>query len=87
MVDDEEAICNILDNFLSEKGHLVRTVNSGREAIILTKAADYDLVLTDMAMPDVFGYDVIRALNELEKRPKVGIITGWEKLKPLDEEA
>ena len=40
-----------------------------------------------MAMPDVFGYDVIKALNKLEKRPKIGIITGWgEKLKPLDDE-
>ena len=38
-------------------------------------------------MPEVFGYDVIKALNELEKRPRIGIITGWgEKLKPLDDE-
>tara|TARA_B100001964_G_scaffold172556_1_gene189998 strand:+ start:1361 stop:1567 length:207 start_codon:yes stop_codon:yes gene_type:complete len=40
-----------------------------------------------MAMPDVNGYDVIRALNKLEKRPKIGIITDWnEKLEPLDGE-
>ncbi len=40
-----------------------------------------------MSMPDTFGYDVIKALNELEKKPKIGIITGWEeKLKPLDDE-
>ncbi|MGR3301913.1 MAG: response regulator [Candidatus Scalindua sp.] len=87
VVDDEEAICNILDKFLSKKGHLVRTVDNGREAIMLTKIDDYDLVLCDMAMPDVFGYDVIKALNKLEKRPKIGIITGWgEKLKPIDDE-
>ena len=50
---------------------------------MLTKATDYDLVLCDMAMPEGYGYDVIKALNELEKRPKIGIITGWnEKLKP-----
>ena len=53
---------------------------------MLTKATDYDLVLCDMAMPEVYGYDVIKALNELEKRPKIGIITGWgEKLKPIDD--
>jgi CheY-like chemotaxis protein/two-component sensor histidine kinase len=87
VVDDEEAICNILDNFLSIKGHLVRTVDNGREAIILAKNVDYDLVLCDMAMPEVYGYDVIRSLNELEERPKIGIITGWEdKLKPPEEE-
>ncbi len=87
VVDDEEEICNILDKFLSKKGHLVRIVDNGREAIMLTKIDDYDLVLCDMAMPEVFGYDVIRALNKLEKRPKIGIITGWgEKLKPIDDE-
>jgi len=87
VVDDEEEICDILDKFLSKKGHLVKTVDNGREAIILTKAVDYDLVLCDMAMPDVFGYDVIKALNKSEKRPKIGIITGWgEKLKPIDDE-
>jgi DNA-binding response OmpR family regulator len=87
VVDDEEEICDILDKFFSKKGYQVRTVSNGREALILTKAVDYDLVLCDIAMPDVFGYDVIRALNELENRPKIGIITGWgEKLKPIDDE-
>jgi len=40
-----------------------------------------------MVMPEVFGYDVIKALNDLERRPKIGIITGWgEKLKPIEDE-
>ena len=87
VVDDEEEICNILDKFFSKKGHMVRTVDNGREAIILAKATDYDLVLCDLSMPDVYGYDVIRALDKLEKRPKIGIITGWgDKLKPIDDE-
>ena len=28
-------------------------------------------------MPNVFGYDVVKVLNGLKKRPKIGIITGW----------
>jgi CheY-like chemotaxis protein len=87
VVDDEEEICNILDKFFSKKGHLVRTVDNGTEAKMLTKIDDYDLVLCDLAMPNVYGYDVIKTLNKLEKRPKIGIITGWgEKLKPIDDE-
>ena len=87
VIDDREEICNMLDNFLSKKGHLVRVVDNGREAIMLAKTIDYDLVLCDLAMPDVYGYDVIKALNELENRPKIGLITGWgEKLKPIEDE-
>ena len=87
VVDDEEAICNILDKFLSSSGHMVRTVNNGSDAIELIKSEHFDLVLCDLAMPNVFGYDVIKVLNTLEKRPKIGIITGWgEELKPIDKE-
>ena len=85
VVDDEVAICNILDKVLSRAGHTVKTVNNGNDAIELTKSEEFDLVICDLVMPHAFGYDVIKALNTLKKRPKVGIITGWaEELKPLE---
>ena len=87
MVDDEEAICDILDKFLSRGGHKVKTVDNDADAIDIIKAEEFDLVLCDLSMPNVFGYDVIKVLNELEKRPKIGIITGWgENLKTIDGE-
>ncbi len=36
----------------------------------------FDLVLCDLNIPDVHGSEVIRVANSLEKRPKIGIITG-----------
>ncbi len=87
VVDDEEVICNILDESLSSNGHNVKTVDNGEEALGLIKSERYDLVLTDMAMPDVSGHEIIKSLNETEKRPKIGLITGWGKnLECLDEE-
>ncbi len=87
VVDDEEVICNILDKSLSRSGHTVKTVDNGEEALGLIRSEKYDLVLTDMAMPDVSGLEIIRSLNGIEKRPKIGLITGWGKnLKCLDEE-
>ena len=79
VVDDEEAICNVLDIFLSRVGYKVKTVDNGADAINIIKTENFDLVLCDLSMPDVFGYDVIKALNGLEKRPKIGVITGWGK--------
>jgi DNA-binding LytR/AlgR family response regulator len=35
-------------------------------------------VLSDIAMPDMSGYDVIALLNKFEEIPKIGIITGWD---------
>ena len=76
VVDDEEEICNILDKFFSRVGHMVKAVSSGAEAIELAKREDFDLVICDLTMPGVTGYDLIKALNELDKVPKIGISTG-----------
>ncbi len=44
-------------------------------------------MLTDLVIPDLSGYDVIKALNELAETPKIGIITGWgEELKPMSDD-
>ncbi len=76
VVDDEEEICKILDEFLSKEGHMVKAVSNGAEAIELAKREDFDLVICDLAMPDVTGQDVIKALNELDKVPKIAVSTG-----------
>ena len=76
VVDDEEEICSILDKFFSRVGHMVKAVSNGAEAIELAKREDFDLVICDLTMPGVTGHDVIKALNELDKVPKIGVSTG-----------
>jgi len=76
VVDDQKAICDIHDQFLTSAGHKVKTVDNGADAINIVKAEEFDLVLCDLAMPDVYGIDVIKTINGLEKKPKIGIITG-----------
>ena len=87
VVDDNEDMCMIMDRLLTRHGHTVKTANSGVEGIALAGKEDFDLVLCDLAMPDIYGYDLIKAINKLDKRPKIGIVTGWdEKLKPVDDD-
>ncbi len=86
VVDDNDDICAVLENLLIKSGHAVKTVNNGAEAIELVGEEDFDLVLCDLAMPNVYGYDVIKSVNKLDRRPKIGIITGWEEvLNPVDD--
>lgn len=87
VVDDEKTIGIFLNKYLSGESHKVEVLESGAEAIELTKREDFELVLCDLIMPEVSGYDVIKALSELNRKPKIGIITGGgEKLKFLEEE-
>ena len=76
VVGGQEDICNILDKFFSRVGHMVKAVSNGAEAIELAKREDFDLVICDLTMPGVTGHDVIKALNELDKVPKIGVSTG-----------
>ncbi len=75
-VDDEKEICHILNTFLSRSGHKVKTVDNGADAIKIIKDEVFDLVLCDLNMQGVRGCEVVRTANSLEKRPKIGIITG-----------
>ncbi len=79
VVDDEYEMLNILYQFLTKGGYKVKTVDNGADAIDIVKDEDFDLVLCDLAMPDVFGIEVIKTINRLEKKPKIGVISGWEK--------
>ncbi len=75
-VDDEKEICYILDAFLSKKGHKVKTTDNGVDALKIIRNEVFDLVLCDLNIPGVHGTEVIKIANSLEKRPKIGIITG-----------
>ena len=78
VVDDEARICSVLNKYFSRDGHEVRSVNSGTEAIKLLKNEEFGLVLCDLVLPDMSGHDVVKVIDELDKRPKVGLITGWD---------
>ena len=87
VIDDNEDVRVIVGNILTDAGHTVKTIDNGMEAIELAGKEDFDLVLCDLLMPEVHGYDVVKAFNESDKTQKIGIITGWDdKLKLYDEE-
>lgn len=80
VVDDDTRICKILKEFLSRKGFNATEVHGGTEAIESLKNEEFDLVLCDYVMPGVTGYDVVSFMNVMDKRPKIGIITGWSEM-------
>ncbi len=87
VVDDEQAVCEFLSEFLTQEKQNVKSVFSGKDAIKLLKSEKFDLVLCDLVMPDVGGREVIKLLDTLENSPKVGLITGWsEKLETFHKE-
>ncbi len=86
VVDDKKDMCSLLEKFFAKNSHIVKTAESGNRAIEVLKAETFDLVLCDLVMPDVSGHKVVDVLNSLDKRPKIGVMTGWsEKVETKDE--
>jgi two-component system NtrC family sensor kinase len=63
VVDDEEEIRATLSEILTGAGHHVVTVNSGREALKRMASEHYDVILTDIRMPDLDGQALYREIK------------------------
>ncbi len=63
VVDDVEANRDLLARRLRQMGHVVETAAGGREALDRIRGESFDLVLLDVMMPEVDGYQVLEALH------------------------
>ena len=78
VVDDEVELLNILRDALVGVGHMVTIASSGAEGIARFRAGSYDVVLSDLGMADVSGWEVARAVRaEGSPRVVLGLVTGW----------
>ena len=63
VVDDDENILSLERTILEQKGFLVTTAGGGEEALKLLREQSFDLVLLDVMMPKMSGFDVLDALK------------------------
>jgi CheY-like chemotaxis protein len=76
-VDDEEIIRKTGKLFLEQLGHAVDVAASGEEAISLLAASRYDLMVTDIGMPKMSGWQLLKAINGKYSEMKVVVLSGW----------
>ena len=71
VVDDEEKICLLMQEYFSQKGFEVRTVCRGDEALALANVFHPDVVVLDLLMPGISGAETLKQLKTLQPSPKV----------------
>ncbi len=72
IIDDEEQILNYVKYVLDKEGCAVSLASNGKEAIEIFSAAEFDIVITDIAMPEKDGIDTIIEIRQLN--PPVAIV-------------
>jgi len=73
--DDERSICEMLDITLRREGYKIETVNAGEVAKRKLDSALYDVVITDIKMPNIDGIEVLRHAHKVSPDSAVILIT------------
>lgn len=77
IVDDEAGIQEVLTALLRKDGYEVASTGTGKEALALYEEKPFDLVITDLKMPDIDGIEVLRVLKERRRSQLVIIMTAF----------
>jgi len=79
VIDDEKEICDVLEQMLTLEGHSVASSLSAEKGIELFQKKEFDLVFTDLGMPEMSGWELAKKVKEINSKVLVAMITGWGK--------
>ncbi|MFN8674126.1 MAG: response regulator [Candidatus Sericytochromatia bacterium] len=77
IVDDEDNITWSMEKFLSKEGYFIATADSAKKGAELLNASPFELVITDMKMPDVDGFQFLNWIKKNHPKSKVVIMTAF----------
>ncbi|MDH4222348.1 MAG: ATP-binding protein [candidate division Zixibacteria bacterium] len=77
VIDDDKNIRDIILEMLTQEGHTVTLAINGQQGIDFYKKSEYDLVLTNLSMPEKSGWEVVKEVKSVNPSAKVALMTGW----------
>lgn len=72
IVDDEKGYREVLSVVFGDEGYEVRTAVHGRAAVAMIKKENFDLIISDVRMPDMDGIEMLRKVREIDR--EIGVI-------------
>ncbi len=85
VVDDERYVRDLLERVLSRKEYVVETAEGGEAALARLETQRYDLVLTDVVMPGIDGFELLRRVKSLYPTTKVIVLTGYARKQSISD--
>jgi CheY-like chemotaxis protein len=84
VIDDDASVREVVSEMLRLEGHAVTIAENGREAILLLTRQRFDLVITDLIMPEKEGIETIGEIRRTDKHLPILAISGGGRLGPGD---
>jgi two-component system, cell cycle response regulator CtrA len=80
LVEDEDAVARSIELMLSAEGWVVDRAEAGEDGLEIGKLYDYDIILLDLMLPDMDGYDVLKRLRQARVKTPILILSGLSEL-------
>jgi len=80
LIDDDETIIAPFQLILQKEGYRVDTASTGRQALEKAGETEYQMVISDIKLPDVQGIEVAKKIREFNRNIRLIIITGFPDL-------
>lgn len=77
VIDDDPDVCELLGDVLQRKGYSTRLAKSGEEAIDIVREIDTEIVFVDVKLPTINGFEVYKAIKEINPQVMVIMMTGY----------
>jgi DNA-binding response OmpR family regulator len=84
LVDDDDGFRRLCERVLTGAGHTVDTAPSAAEALSMFGKVTYDIVITDIVMPDMDGIELIKALRGVSHKFKIVAMSGGSERLPAN---
>ena len=85
VVDDEQFVRDLLVKILARKGHQVRGAADAQAALDALARETFDLVLTDVVMPGIDGFELLRRVKGAWPGMKVVVLTGYARRQSISD--
>jgi DNA-binding response OmpR family regulator len=75
VIEDEERLADLLRRGLAEEGHVVARAADGEEGLALAKSYEFDIIILDVMIPKLSGYEVAKRLRAQKNRTPILMLT------------
>ena len=77
IIDDDINLCKVIGYQLEKQGFRVTSAHRGKEGLKLFGQQEFDVVLTDIQMPDITGFEVLQKIRQDDKNVVIILITAF----------